>query len=172
LSTTALQFWDLDSLFRFSFVGEDSCGAPDSRGPRRRCRHRRLRVPGLVAVDEVGQDHNIKDHAADHRQYDRAYLADRTAWRDISEQCRQHNCGDQSQNDLDPARPSFVECERNDARDEHGHGENLARYKEWSTKPPRVLVPASRFLNWLAGQGMSRVRMKVVLQCNLQALLS
>jgi hypothetical protein len=88
-------------------------------------------MPRLVPIKEDCQDHSIKDHAADHRHYDRAYLAERTAWRDISEQRGQHNCCDQTQNDLDPARPSFVECERNDARGEHRRDENLARYKEW-----------------------------------------
>ncbi len=60
--------------------GKDSFGVPESRGRRRRCLRTRLGVPRLVPIKEDRQDHNIKDHAADHRQYDRAYLAERTTW--------------------------------------------------------------------------------------------
>src|SRR5207245_11469559 len=78
--------------------------------------------------------------------------------------------------------PSFVECERNDARGEHGHGENLARYKEWFTKPPNVglLANTSSSCARITISQLTRRtkaclgwgRMKVVLQCNLHTLLS
>ena len=42
------------------------------KGRCRRCLRTRLGVPRLVPIKEDCQDHNVKDHASDYRQYDGA----------------------------------------------------------------------------------------------------